>query len=101
MKSVEELEAQNGVYSVGDIALMFNRYGLSWIDDNTKIDYSAFTLVKQIYPDLEVGFEVTGLYSGYEFNSDDNKIHVRTEEGIRGMTRAILFVCTDGQVIFY
>ena len=100
MKTLEELEAQNGIFSVDDVRVMFNNYKLTW-NRNDGVVLLSFTVATECLGLDVAGSEADGIYSGHEFTSEDGKVSAITQDGIRGMTKATILACTDGYVIFY
>lgn len=99
LKTKEELAAQTE-FSVLDIVTLFTVHGAHWIDDN-KNPLDNFGHVTECRMVVEVGQEVPGEYSGYQFKPADGIGIATTQNGIRGIVPAVLLGCTDGQVIFY
>ena len=102
-RKIDEIYNSEGLYTLLDIDEMMKVHGIKWADDYNN-EYDRFTEVTETssrVSNFPVGTEMLGHLSGNEFTSDQGSAIIFTEEAPKGIFRALLLQCVDGQVVFY
>ena len=102
VKPLEEIINDESLYSLEDISTLIRYYDAKW-DYNPSTSFELFTTSNDRPSDeLESGTEIFGILAGYDFESVDKSVKIRTIDGIKGRIDAIIYVTTDRKyVIFY